>query len=154
MSSPMHCRIWYSAKYDLWYTAYYDKYITVSLSDIANSLRTAKIVQVVWQYVLHMCVLYSICVLPLSQLSTHHSGISVIPVITADGSPHTIQIHFYCTIQLGSASLQSQRACKYTQKKWVKLECCWPSLLRQLMKVNVLQTIGSAGHRNFDKCAH
>ncbi len=102
------CALWYTGILQIFgKCSKSSRYCTHSIHNYRNS----SAMTVCYTYCMYMCV----CVLPLSQLSTHHSGISVIPAITADGSPHTIQIHFYCTIQLGSASLQSQRTCKHTQ---------------------------------------
>ncbi len=91
--SPKHCIMRHSAHVLCGILAYC-KYLAnvVSHQDIAHSSihnyrNSTSAMTVCYTYCMYMCV----CVLPLSQLSTHHSGISVIPAVTADGSPHTFR---------------------------------------------------------------
>lgn len=124
----------------------------VSLSDIANSLRTASGMTVCFTYCVY-CTVYACMCYPCPSCrhttAASRSSQSLLQMV-----PHT-PFKYTSTVP-SNLDLPpcSRKEPANTHKKWVKLECCWPSLFRQGIKVNVLQTIGSAGLRNFDKCAH
>lgn len=46
---------------------------------------------------------------PEAQLSTHHLGIPVVPLVVADGAPPSCVKHLYATFKVFLASDQSQR---------------------------------------------